>query len=272
MTLAIVTGSSAGLGFETAKALGSLGFDRVIVTSRSTARASSAAHQLQSLINGVEYLPEELKLHDLDQVQTFAESVKRKYGNWDLLVNNAGAKIEHPTKLTIQGFEWHYGVNHLSHFALTSWLRSAANPGARVVTNASIVARKGQSKFWQDATKASTSQQYDASKLANLCFALELHSRGLLESTVAHPGFARAEPYGYKALRLAEYLFAQSAMAGALPIIEACKRSTAPGTYSGPRVLQLWGKPEEIPVPEAASLENQKMIWNLSEQQLGLRF
>ncbi|MFM6980671.1 MAG: SDR family NAD(P)-dependent oxidoreductase [Micrococcales bacterium] len=272
MTLAIVTGSSAGLGFHTASGLAKLNYDRIVVTSRSLARATQATKKLALLNPRVEYLPAELQLHDLEQVQAFAEWCKATHGNWDLLVNNAGAKIEHPTKLTRQGFEWHYGVNHLAHFALTSWLRPASNSGSRVVVNASIVARKGKSELWRDARMANTSQQYDASKLANLCFALELNSRGYLEATAAHPGFARAEAYGNLGIRIAEYLFAQSARSGAKPIIRACEKDVAAGTYWGPRVLQMWGQPIEVPIPKLASIENRRLLWEVSEQQLGFKF
>lgn len=272
MSLAIVTGSSTGLGYFTALGLAANGFERVVITSRKLERAQEAAKKLKRLSSGTDFLPYQLELHDLERVQQFAELLVKNEGNWDLLVNNAGAKIERPTKLTAQGFEWHYGVNHLAHFALTSWLRKNANRGARVVSNASIAAARGNSDLWVDATAANASEQYCASKLANLCFAMSLSETGLLNSNAAHPGFARAEAYGSPLVRLSEYLFAQSAKAGAMPIIEACVNEAKSGIYFAPAVKQLWGKPELVRLPRTANLENQKKIWQISESQLGFKF
>lgn len=272
MPLAIVTGSSAGLGFQIAKLLADQGFDRIVVTSRYFEKAKLSSQRLAALRPGTEYIPHELKLHDLDATKKFAEAVVSSEGSWNLLINNAGAKIERPTKLTKQGFEWHYGVNHLAHFALTSWLSKKAADSARVVSNASIAASKGDSNLWLDATGASPSQQYCASKLANLCFALELSSRSPLISTAAHPGFARAEPYGNLLVRTAEYLFAQSAARGALPLVRACLSDAPAGNYYGPRHFELWGSPKLIEPTTAATQANREMLWKLSEEQLGFKF
>lgn len=269
MSLAIVTGSSSGLGLFTALKLAA-NFERIVVTSRLMARAEDACRRLQIAEPNANFIPFELRLQDLDRVKKFAESVVRDNGNWNLLVNNAGAKIEKPTKLTEQGFEWHYGVNHLSHFALTSFLKNHASTDARVVSTSSIVARKGNPSNWSDGKSSSPAEQYAASKLANLCFALELNERTDLISTAAHPGFARAEPYGNSLVRVGEYLLAQTAEAGAAPLVTASGAER--GHYLGPRVFELWGKPKLVPLPSSASLANRNYLWELSEAQLGQKF
>jgi NAD(P)-dependent dehydrogenase (short-subunit alcohol dehydrogenase family) len=117
---------------------------------------------------------------------------------------------------------------------------------------------------------------YSASKLANLAFALELENllgSKSFSSLAAHPGFARAEPYGPKATRFFESFLAQSAKSGARPIIEAATNSELPGgSYLGPKYLELWGdsSPAKIPArltPQALQ-ENWKILENLSGKKL----
>ena len=272
MTLAIVTGSSAGLGFEVAKQLASHQLSQIVVTSRTLENASRAAFRLKELAPFVEYVPMKLDLSDLNHVRDFAASVKSRFESWDLLVNNAGAKIEHPTKLTAQGHEWHFGVNHLGHYALTLDLLEARTENARVTSVSSIVARKGRSELWGNSVSASTAEQYDASKLANLCFAMELNKKVTgLNSNAAHPGFARAEPYGNSLIRLSEYLLAQSAAQGAKSITEAAINKEHRFSYFAPRWLELWGAPREIEVPDVAAAEAGAYLWKLSEDLTGLQ-
>jgi len=64
-----------------------------------------------------------LDLGSLDSVRAFAKAFKEKYSKLDILINNAGV-IFPPDKqvFTEDGFEMHFGVNHLGHFLLTNLL------------------------------------------------------------------------------------------------------------------------------------------------------
>ena len=205
-----------------------------------------------------------LELGDLDYVQGFVSEHTAELSGWTHLVNNAGAKIESPYKVTSQGFEWHFGVNHLAHHLLTSLLLPIGAKSKRVVTVASVVARRGNPENWGlTGEGTSTADYYSASKLANLAFMLQLHNRFAgVTATSAHPGFAKAEPYGNAITRLGENLLAQSAAAGALPIAAAVL--TAPGSYLGPRVLELWGRPTKARVPETLQKVTLNDLWALS--------
>ena len=76
----------------------------------------------------------ELDLGNLASVRTFASSLLAKFDHIDILVNNAGVYVppEDEAK-TKDGFEIHFGVNHLGHFLLTHLLlpRLQATPGSR---------------------------------------------------------------------------------------------------------------------------------------------
>lgn len=88
----------------------------------------------------------------------------------------------------------------------------------------------------------------------------------LFSSLAAHPGFARAEPYGPKSTRFFESFMAQSAAKGALPIIEAATdASLSGGSFRVPRILELWGTPAEGIVPKITSVETLKENWEILE-------
>jgi len=115
----------------------------------------------------------------------------------------------------------------------------------------------------------SAGASYSASKLSNYLFAIELQNRFGSESfssLAAHPGFARAEPYGPKSTRFFESFMAQSAAKGALPIIEAATDSSLPGgSYRVPKILELWGEPSEGSVPKITNRDSLIKNWEVLE-------
>lgn len=250
---AIVTGSNSGLGFHTAAALARDKYV-VVLAVRSKVRGTIAAEKLRQAIPGCQI---EVALLDLSSLQSIDAFISEQ-GNheWDLLVNNAGAKIERPFKTTQDGFEWHIGVNHFGHFALTSGLWRSRAEFARVVTVSSIVANGATLKPENSSPKTfEEGKAYADSKLLNLMFAQQLsrliNESGLQAASVAaHPGFARAQPYGTRLTRVAELALAHSASKGAESIIEACNGQN--GQYFAPRVFQLWGGPKKIHIPKSA--------------------
>ena len=57
-------------------------------------------------------------LGDLESVRNFAQVIRKRYEKIDILINNAGLASFTSSK-TKDGFELHFGVNHLGHFLLT---------------------------------------------------------------------------------------------------------------------------------------------------------
>lgn len=264
--LAIVTGGNTGLGKQTALRLAKEGFD-LVIACRNQSSGEAAAKEILQLNPSRKIEVGQLDLSDLDSVSSFA---KQQNSSWNLLVNNAGAKIERPHKLTKQGFEWHIGVNHLGHFALTADLWPLAASDAKVVSVSSIVARQGSLNL--EPNEINASAQYADSKLMNLVFALMLSEKvagSKRSANAAHPGFARADAYGNWKIRLAEYLFAQSAKAGSRPIFDACLAGN--GQYLVPKFFELWGNTSEArpQLPSGQELEN---FWKKSETLTGRKF
>jgi NAD(P)-dependent dehydrogenase (short-subunit alcohol dehydrogenase family) len=268
--LAIITGGNAGIGYHCAERALSEGL-AVCLLSRDLVKATAAKEQLEGRFNNAQIIVRKLDLADLKQVINFTQNFE---GNWDLLINNAGAKIERPFKRTPGGHEWHIGVNHLGHFALTAGLLDKANPHATVTSVSSIVARKGSLDFLEDvrAENFNESQAYANSKLMNLVFSQELAKRltsTTIKSTAGHPGFARASAYGSKAIRVAEYVLAHSAWLGSDSIWKATK--AANGSYLAPRHFELWGKASSAFLTEVDSTEASS-FWKKSELLTGIKF
>jgi NAD(P)-dependent dehydrogenase (short-subunit alcohol dehydrogenase family) len=270
MPLAIITGANTGLGFETARGMLQVGFE-VVITSRNLERGEKAVARLKSEYPNGQISALALDLSNQSSVRAFAPAFTQSHKKWDVLVLNAGAKVLYSYQETDSGIEYHFGVNAVGHFALVADLLALRAPVSRVVSVSSIVARFAPRQLGPAGSPKSYSAgaSYSASKLSNYLFAIELQNRfgsDSFSSLAAHPGFARAEPYGPKSTRFFESFMAQSAAKGALPIIEAATNSSLPGgSYRVPKILELWGEPREGIVPKITNRESLIKNWEILE-------
>ena len=270
MPLALITGANTGLGFETARGLLGLGYE-VVITSRDLERGEKAVARLKSEYPNGQISALALDLSNQSSVRAFAPRFTQAHKKCDVLVLNAGAKVLSSYRETDSGIEYHYGVNAVGHFALVADLLALRAPIARVVSVSSIVARFAPSALGPagSPTSYSAGASYSASKLSNYLFAIELQNRfgsEAFSSLAAHPGFARAEPYGPKSTRFFESFMAQSAARGALPIIEAATDGSLPGgRYRVPKIFELWGEPTEGIVPKITNRESLDKNWKILE-------
>lgn len=185
-TTALVTGGYSGLGLATTRALVRAGA-HVIVPAR---RPEPAAEALRDL-PGTEV--HALDLGDLESVRVFAERLLESGRTLGILINGAGVMACPETRVG-PGWEAHFAINHLGHFALTHRLRPAFAPaGARVVAVASSGhflsgIRWGDLHFRTGYDRWSA---YAQSKTANALFALHLDRLGGghgLHAFAVHPG------------------------------------------------------------------------------------
>jgi NAD(P)-dependent dehydrogenase (short-subunit alcohol dehydrogenase family) len=276
----IVTGANSGLGRVTATALSGAGA-RVVLAVRDLARGNAAAAAMTgtALAAGGSVEVRRLDLASLRSVRVFAAGWD---GPLDLLINNAGVMIP-PLTRTEDGFELQFGTNHLGHFALTNLLLPFVRPQGRVVTVASIAHRVGRID-WDDLNwerrPYHAGRAYGQSKLANLLFSFELQRRlaavgSEILAEAAHPGYAAtnlASHSGSRVIhllsRLGGLLLAQSAAAGAQPILYAATDADIPpGAYVGPGFHELRGYPVLVaPTQRALNAEDAKRLWAVSEQ------
>ena len=136
--IAIVTGSSSGIGYETARVL-AIKNAKVVIAVRNLEKGKIAEEKIKALYKEADVMVMELDLADLKSVHNFAEKFKKQYKQLDLLINNAGVMMP-PYSKTVDGFELQFGTNHLGHFALTGLLIDLikSTPNSRIVNISSM--------------------------------------------------------------------------------------------------------------------------------------
>src|SRR5437763_7069411 len=140
--LVVVTGASSGIGLCTALGLARAGM-RVVMAGRDRGR-TEAARRLVSERSGSDRV--DIALADfsrLGDVRRLADEILAEHDRLDVLVNNAGLFSPH-YRLSTDGFELTFAVNHLAPFLLTNLLldRLKASAPARIVTVASDAHRR----------------------------------------------------------------------------------------------------------------------------------
>ncbi|KGL38574.1 SDR family NAD(P)-dependent oxidoreductase [Listeria sp. SHR_NRA_18] len=105
MTITLITGGNAGLGFETARRLKEVGY-KVYIGSRDAARGKEAAAEL-----GVAFIV--LDVTNEASVAQAATEIEKKEGHLDVLINNAGVSgnVASPEQITVDMMEQVYQVN-----------------------------------------------------------------------------------------------------------------------------------------------------------------
>lgn len=189
----LVTGATDGIGRQTAFELLRRGA-RVLVHGRNAEKAAAVARDLSRESGSSASLPVHADLSSMAEVRRLAKDVEMQTDRLDVLVNNAGVFL-HERKLTVDGFETTFAVNHLAPFLLTHLLlpKLQESTQGRIVTVSSIAHSRGRIDF-DDLTSERYFHGYTAyaaSKLANVLFAYEMARRlrgSHVTSNVLHPG------------------------------------------------------------------------------------
>ncbi|MFT8710736.1 SDR family NAD(P)-dependent oxidoreductase [Komagataeibacter rhaeticus] len=190
----LVTGVSAGLGVETARALAAHGA-QVVGAARNLAKAEQATAQVRADAarggGGFELVA--LDLADLDSVRACADQLNATGLPFDLIIANAGVMAT-PFGHTKDGFETQFGTNHLGHFVLVNRIAGLMRTGARLV-NVSSAGHRFADVDLEDPNFAHTPYDsfaaYGRSKTANILFAVAFDARHRargVRATAVHPG------------------------------------------------------------------------------------
>jgi NAD(P)-dependent dehydrogenase (short-subunit alcohol dehydrogenase family) len=186
----LVTGVSAGLGVETARALAAHGAE-VIGTARDLAKARKATE-------GIALQLVELDLASLASVRACADALVKDGRKLDVVIANAGVMAA-PFGKTADGFETQFGTNHLGHFVLVNRIAPLVVDGGRIVILSSSGHRMAEFSL-EDPGFARTEYDpwvaYGRSKTANILFAVELDRRHRgrgVRATAVHPGGIKTE-------------------------------------------------------------------------------
>ncbi len=172
--VALVTGSTSGLGHELALRLGSMGM-HVIVHGRNRERGMEVVEAIESQgVGSARFYRADLA--SFQQVRDFGEAVLRDYDRLDVLINNAGIASAPAGALSEDGHELVFQVNHLSHFLLTRMLlpRILESAPSRLVN----VSSGAQTPIDFDDVMLengfSGGRAYAQSKLAQILFTIDL--------------------------------------------------------------------------------------------------
>src|SRR5438270_1630370 len=133
----LVTGVSAGIGVETARALAAHGA-QVIRAARDLEKAEAATAQVRkdAAANGGSFELVTLDLASLKSVRACAGRLIDKQEPFDVVIANAGVMAT-PFGHTEDGFETQFGTNHLGHFVLVNRIAPLLQPGGRLINLAS---------------------------------------------------------------------------------------------------------------------------------------
>ena len=194
----LVTGVSAGLGVETARALVAHGAE-VVGTARDLGKARAATEHIRAQTGASGSLElVELDLASLASVRACADALVAAGKPFDLIIANAGI-MACPKGTTADGFETQFGTNHLGHFVLINKLVPLLKPGARVVNLSSAGHRFSDVDLDDpnfERTPYAEFVAYGRSKTANILFAVEFdrrHKQNGVRATAVHPGGIQTE-------------------------------------------------------------------------------
>lgn len=183
----LITGASDGIGAASARSLAAKG-DRVLIVGRNADKTAAVARA-----TGAEAFVADFS--SLDEVRALGDRVRQRLdGRLDVLANNAGG-IFGDRRLTTDGFEYTFQVNHLAPFLLTQLLLDELLAADGTVVNTSSVASRVFGNLdiedLGNERNYSPAKAYGDAKLANILFTRGLHARfhGQGLSTMAfHPG------------------------------------------------------------------------------------
>jgi NAD(P)-dependent dehydrogenase (short-subunit alcohol dehydrogenase family) len=195
----LVTGVSAGLGVETARALAAHGAS-VVGAARDLAKAETATVQVRkdAAANGGGLELIELDLASLKSVRACTDRLLAKGEPFDVVIANAGVMAT-PFGHTADGFETQFGTNHLGHFVFVNRIASLIRDGGRLI-NLSSSGHRFSNVDLADPNFEHTTYEpfvsYGRSKTANILFAVAFdkrhRSRGVRAAAV-HPGGIQTE-------------------------------------------------------------------------------
>jgi len=266
----LVTGATDGIGKVSARVLAELGA-KVIIVGRNPEKSAIVLAELRS-ISGNENI--DLLMADLavmQEVRDLAEQVISRYDRLDVLLNNAGGYFT-KHKITSDGLEMTFALNHMSYFLLTNKLMELLKYSAPArIVNVSSDAHYGVDMEFENLNgeqEYKAWKAYQKSKLANVLFTYELLKKvpGNITVNCLHPGFV-ATNFGHNnggffgpVLKIAQRISAIDPEEGAKTSIFLC---------SAPEVKGVSGKYFYKCQPKTSSRESRNMdtgkrLWQIS--------
>lgn len=173
----LITGADTSLGVDLVRDLCRRGA-RVIMAVTDTELGQDVAVEVRGETNG-EVVVEYCDMGSLKSVRDFTTKILEQESRIHVLINLSSV-MWCPLERTPEGFEKHWGFNHLSNFVMTQLLMPLLHrgaPDARIITVSSAWYKRGAIN-WEDPNyntrKYNAIEAYSQSKLANVLFTREL--------------------------------------------------------------------------------------------------
>jgi NAD(P)-dependent dehydrogenase (short-subunit alcohol dehydrogenase family) len=266
----VITGATSGIGEVAAERLAAMGA-RLVLIARDRARGEAALRRLRARAPGAAHRVLYADLMLIAEVKRVAAEIAAQERRIDILVNNAGAIFSY-RRLTAEGLERTFALNHMAYFVLSHGLREpllAAAP-ARVVNTASAAHQSAQLRFedLQFARAYNGVSAYQRSKLCNILFTRELSRRWVGKGVTVnclHPGFV-ASRFGKESGGLLPFVL-RAAQLFAISPEEAAE--TIVYLASSPEVADLTGGyffrcRATAPAPQAEDESAARRLWRES--------
>jgi NAD(P)-dependent dehydrogenase (short-subunit alcohol dehydrogenase family) len=195
----LVTGVSAGIGVETARALAAHGA-QIVGAARDLVKAEAATAQVRkdAAANGGAFELVALDLASLQSVRACAGELLARGEPFDVIIANAGVMAT-PLGHTTDGFETQFGTNHLGHFVFVNRIAPLLRAGGRLINLASSGHRFSNVDLNDphfQRTAYDPFVAYGRSKTANILFAVAFdrrHRERGVRAAAVHPGAIRTE-------------------------------------------------------------------------------
>jgi NAD(P)-dependent dehydrogenase (short-subunit alcohol dehydrogenase family) len=138
----LITGGNKGIGLETARQLGKLGFT-ILLGSRDEARGQEATATLTT--ENINAKAITFDVTDLDTIQSVVKQIDDQYGALDVLINNAGVSLDRglpPSQLELTVLRNTYETNVFGMFSVTKAMLPLIkkSPAGRIVNLSSGLA------------------------------------------------------------------------------------------------------------------------------------
>src|ERR1700758_797379 len=195
----LVTGVSAGIGVETARALAAHGA-HVTGAARDLEKAAAATAQVRkdAAANGGSFELIALDLASLKSVRACADKLLARGEAFDVVIANAGVMAT-PFGHTVDGFETQFGTNHLGHFVFVNRIAPLIRAGGRLINLSSSGHRYSNVDLADpnfERTPYDPLVAYGRSKTANILFSVAFDKRHRdrgVRAAAVHPGVIQTE-------------------------------------------------------------------------------
>ncbi|MGC1704206.1 MAG: SDR family NAD(P)-dependent oxidoreductase, partial [Pseudolabrys sp.] len=190
----VITGGTSGIGEVAAVALAKMGA-RIVLVARDKSRGDATLARLRDITPDIAHSVYFADLLRLAEMKRVAAEIADHEPRIDVLINNAGALFA-KRRLTEDGLERTFALNHMAYFVMTAGLRERllASGLARIINTASA-AHQGATLDFEDLQSAKSfggRKAYGRSKLCNILFTREfarrLQGTGVTANCL-HPGF-----------------------------------------------------------------------------------